>query len=69
MIRKRGNARVVMLCENIDIADGLINGVCGPVTHIVYPKTGDFPQKVFVKFDDDRVGTQRMKQTQRGYQI
>ena len=52
----------VMLCKNIDIADGLVNGVCGTVTRIVRSETGNFPPKVFVKFDDDVVGRQRRKQ-------
>ena len=52
----------VMLCKNIDIADGLVNGVCGTVTRIVRSETGNFPPKVFVKFDDDVVGQQRRKQ-------
>ena len=50
-----------MLRKNIDAADGLVNGVCGTVTHIVRCETGNFPSRVFVKFDDD-VGRQRRKQ-------
>uniref|UniRef100_A0A671UFX1 ATP-dependent DNA helicase n=1 Tax=Sparus aurata TaxID=8175 RepID=A0A671UFX1_SPAAU len=53
----------VMLFKNLDVADGLVNGVCGTVTHIVYPHnpTIRFPQTVYVKFDEDRVGAQKRK--------
>ena len=48
----------VMLCHNIDVLDGLVNGVCGTVTHIVPSDTKRFPRIVYVKFDDDNVGKQ-----------
>ncbi|XP_073323364.1 uncharacterized protein [Pagrus major] len=53
----------VMLLKNLDVADGLVNGVCGTVTHIVYPENDGtrFPQTVYVKFDDDRVGVHKRK--------
>ena len=53
----------VMLFKNLDVADGLVNGACGTVTHIVYPENDGtrFPQTVYVKFDDDRVGIQKRK--------
>ncbi|XP_077378697.1 uncharacterized protein LOC144019426 isoform X12 [Festucalex cinctus] len=53
----------VMLCKNVDVTDGLVNGVCGTVTHIVTSPNERFPQKVYVKFDDDQVGAQRRKQS------
>ncbi|XP_034553964.1 uncharacterized protein LOC117823040 isoform X1 [Notolabrus celidotus] len=53
----------VMLCKNVDVLDGLVNGVCGIVTHIVSAIEGRFPKKVFVKFDDDQVGAQRRKRS------
>ncbi len=52
----------VMLCKNVDIMDGLVNGVCGTVTDIVLTRDSRFPQKVYVKFDDENVGAQRRKQ-------
>ncbi|XP_074538707.1 uncharacterized protein LOC141800196 [Halichoeres trimaculatus] len=56
------NARV-MLCKNVDVGDGLVNGACGTVTHIEFKNVSDkFPQTVYVKFDDPRIGSQRRKQ-------
>ncbi|XP_057683515.1 uncharacterized protein LOC130910330 [Corythoichthys intestinalis] len=55
------NARV-MLCKNVDVVDGLVNGVCGTVTHII-TSDNSFPQRVYVKFDKDQVGSQRRKQS------
>ncbi|XP_023815259.2 uncharacterized protein LOC101163383 isoform X1 [Oryzias latipes] len=49
------NARV-MLCKNLDITDGLVNGACGIVTHIESYTEGGFPKYVYVKFDDEEIG-------------
>ncbi|KAM7418505.1 hypothetical protein PAMA_015902 [Pampus argenteus] len=56
----------VMLIKNVDISDGLVNGVCGTVTDIAY-RTSEckFPQVVYVKFDNDKVGTQSRKNSPR----
>ncbi|XP_016118254.1 uncharacterized protein [Sinocyclocheilus grahami] len=57
-----GKGARVMLCKNVDVMDGLVNGVCGTVTHIVFPNNDNkFPQTVYVKFDDNQVGAQRRK--------
>ncbi len=57
-----GKGARVMLCKNVDVMDGLVNGVCGTVTHIVFLNNElKFPQTVYVKFDDNQVGAQRRK--------
>ncbi|XP_038139885.1 uncharacterized protein LOC119782800 [Cyprinodon tularosa] len=56
-----GKGARVMLCKNIDVSDGLVNGVCGTVTEIIPAETKDFPKKVYVQFDDHRVGVMRRK--------
>ncbi|XP_077364609.1 uncharacterized protein LOC144009028 isoform X1 [Festucalex cinctus] len=53
----------VMLCKNVDVMDGLVNGVCGTVRHIVTYQNNKFPQKVYVKFDDNQIGAQSRKQS------
>ncbi|XP_061601162.1 uncharacterized protein LOC133463585 [Cololabis saira] len=58
-----GKGARVMLCKNVDVVDGLVNGVCGVVTDIVYLKKKVFPHKIYVKFDDGSVGAQRRKQS------
>ncbi|XP_053179094.1 uncharacterized protein LOC128362380 [Scomber japonicus] len=57
-----GKGARVMLCKNVDVSDGLVNGVCGFVTDIVHLDKKKFPHRVFVKFDDNNVGAQRRKQ-------
>lgn len=54
------NARV-MLCKNVDVMDGLVNGVCGTVIDVSMSKNTKFPQKVYVKSDDKHIGAQRRK--------
>ncbi|TKS65838.1 ATP-dependent DNA helicase PIF7 [Collichthys lucidus] len=45
-----GKGARVMLCKNVDVADGLVNGVCGSVTDIVYGDNDKkFPRKVYMK--------------------
>ncbi len=57
-----GKGARVMLCKNVDVMDGLVNGVCGTVTHIVFPNNdNNFPQIVYVKFNDNQVSAQRRK--------
>ncbi|XP_029957163.1 uncharacterized protein LOC115395673 [Salarias fasciatus] len=51
----------VMLCKNVDVEDGLVNGACGTVTHIQLRQGDNFPQTVYVKFDDEKIGSQRRK--------
>ena len=53
----------VMLRHNIICEEGLVNGASGRIVGFFWPngtnhqaKKGDLPQKVYVKFDDPRVG-------------
>lgn len=55
------NARI-MLVKNIDVNDGLVNGVCGTVTHIVRAIKNKLPETVYVHFDDSHVGFKRHKE-------
>uniref|UniRef100_A0A8D3EBL6 ATP-dependent DNA helicase n=1 Tax=Scophthalmus maximus TaxID=52904 RepID=A0A8D3EBL6_SCOMX len=50
-----GHGARVMLMKNIDVADGLVNGVCGTVIHVACPEQKTFPDTVYVQFDDDHV--------------
>ena len=47
----------VMLTTNVDVSDGLTNGVMGTVTHVVPCTTPHKIRAVLVKFDNDRVGS------------
>lgn len=58
-----GKGARVMLCKNLDLQDGLVNGACGTVTDIVFGHDKNFPQKIFVRFDQERVGAERRKQS------
>ena len=53
----------VMLRRNIDLDDGLVNGVLGTVEKIVFPClrrdqsfVGEIPDSILIKFDDPRIG-------------
>lgn len=52
----------VLLMKNIDVLDGLVNGVCGSVTHITPHDAKSLPTAVYVLFDDPQIGKQRRKQ-------
>ena len=45
-----------MLIANIDVSDGLCNGVFGTVKGIEFGNSQDMPKVVYMKFDSDRVG-------------
>ena len=47
----------VMLTTNVDVSDGLTNGVMGTVTNVVPCTTPHKIRAVLVKFDNDRVGS------------
>ena len=46
----------VMLISNVDVADGLCNGVSGIVNGIIFCNNRTMPSVVYVKFDSTRIG-------------
>ncbi|XP_072046834.1 uncharacterized protein [Amphiura filiformis] len=46
----------VMLIANVDVSDGLCNGVSGIVKGIEFGNSENMPTVVYVKFDSDRIG-------------
>ncbi|XP_064617311.1 uncharacterized protein LOC135481415 [Liolophura sinensis] len=55
----------VLLMKNIDVSDGLVNGVFGTVSHIPCPARGeDVPNVIYVVFDSDRVGIKMRRESQ-----
>ena len=51
----------VMITVNVDVTDGLANGVCGTVVGIDH--SGDVVNTVFVLFDSSRVGVQAVSKS------
>ena len=51
-----------MITTNIDVADGLTNGVMGPVTNVVIDQTTGKMSVILVAFDSEHVG-QEMRHT------
>ena len=52
----------VMVTVNVDVSDGLANGVCGTVVHIDH--TDNEVHTILVEFDSDRVGKQAIINSQ-----
>ena len=50
-----------MLVRNIDVSDGLVNGVCGVVVDIVKNVNDTLVNTVLVHFDDKKIGIKRRK--------
>ena len=46
-----------MLITNVDVSDGLSNGVSGIIKGIEYGKSNNMPKTVFVHFDSPRIGS------------
>uniref|UniRef100_UPI00358E7FB6 uncharacterized protein n=1 Tax=Myxine glutinosa TaxID=7769 RepID=UPI00358E7FB6 len=53
----------VLLTKNIDVSDGLVNGVFGTVSHISQTPGSTFPQMVYVVFDNVKVGQKLRRHT------
>lgn len=50
------SAKYMITC-NIDVDDGLVNGATGTLRHITYKKDKITPSRLWIEFDDTRVGT------------
>ncbi|XP_070403924.1 uncharacterized protein [Nothobranchius furzeri] len=48
----------VMLIKNIDVSDGLVNGVFGTVCRIQFLSNNSFPHIIYVNFDNPSIGQQ-----------
>ena len=46
-----------MLIKNIDVADGLVNGVLGTVCLVKIDENTKHPKTIYVNFDDERIGS------------
>ena len=51
-----GPSARVMLIKNIDLSDGLVNGVFGTVCKITFQGNVQFPKTILVNFDNDKIG-------------
>ena len=52
-----------MLITNVDVSDGLSNGVSGVIKGFEYGKSNNMPKTVFVHFDSPRIGS-KLRSTQ-----
>ncbi|XP_072239813.1 uncharacterized protein [Leuresthes tenuis] len=56
----------VMLKKNIDVSDGLVNGVCGTVVEIINGEDeDDIPIAIHVEFEDPNVGKMQRSKSKR----
>ncbi|XP_067257297.1 uncharacterized protein [Chanodichthys erythropterus] len=46
----------VMLLKNINVSDGLVNGIFGTIKEFCYDDDEMFPSKIYIEFDDEHVG-------------
>ncbi|XP_006822000.1 uncharacterized protein LOC102807333, partial [Saccoglossus kowalevskii] len=53
----------VQLTKNIDVSDGLVNGVFGTVNHITMTPGNNFPSAIYVVFDNAKVGEKLRKKS------
>ncbi|XP_067660106.1 uncharacterized protein, partial [Haliotis asinina] len=60
---KMGIGARVMLTRNIDTSDGLVNGVFGTVSHLLMRENERKPMKIFIEFDNCKVGAELRKKT------
>ncbi|XP_070549893.1 uncharacterized protein [Ptychodera flava] len=53
-----------MLTKNIDVSDGLVNGVFGIVSYIHVESRESFPSTIYVCFDNEKVGAKLRRHTE-----
>ncbi|XP_073696195.1 uncharacterized protein [Garra rufa] len=46
----------IMLLKNINVSDGLVNGICGTIKELFYDDNEIFPSKIYIEFDKEQVG-------------
>ncbi|XP_052403776.1 uncharacterized protein LOC127950661 [Carassius gibelio] len=46
----------IMLIKNINVSDGLVNGIFGTIKEFCYDDNETFPSKIYIEFDNDQVG-------------
>ncbi|XP_073681681.1 uncharacterized protein [Garra rufa] len=46
----------IMLLKNINVSDGLVNGICGTIKEFFYDDNEIFPSKIYIEFDNEQVG-------------
>ncbi|XP_026121918.1 uncharacterized protein LOC113104784, partial [Carassius auratus] len=46
----------IMLIKNINVSDGLVNGVFGTIKEFCYDDNETFPSKIYIEFDNEQVG-------------
>ncbi len=48
----------IMLLKNINVSDGLVNGIFGTIKEFHYVDNETFPSKIYIEFDNEQIGTQ-----------
>uniref|UniRef100_A0A9J7WX60 ATP-dependent DNA helicase n=1 Tax=Cyprinus carpio carpio TaxID=630221 RepID=A0A9J7WX60_CYPCA len=48
----------IMLIKNINVSDGLVNGVFGTIKELRYDDNETFPSKIYIEFDKEQIGKQ-----------
>ncbi|XP_026113641.1 LOW QUALITY PROTEIN: uncharacterized protein LOC113092282 [Carassius auratus] len=46
----------IMLIKNINVSDGLVNGIFGTIKEFCYDDNETFPSKIYIEFDKEQVG-------------
>ncbi len=46
----------IMLLKNINVSDGLVNGIFGTIKEFHYVDNETFPSKIYIEFDNEQIG-------------